>query len=341
MGALDTKQLIGIRKQLPKFEPFFLNRFFRSQVNFETEEVAFDKIKKGVKLAPFVSPMIAGRPNKQLGSTTTSLMPAYLKPHDIVKPGKLLKRVPGEEFNGSMSISDRRLLVVAETLDEQEQSITAREEWMAVQAVLTGAVTIEGEDYETQQVDFGRNVANNITLAGAAAWDTVDPDTYNPDPDIEAWADLATMVCGMLVFSSDTWGTFAGFAHVKDKLETRRGSASMMELAPQLAKVVQFKGYYGEYECWVYKGKYEDSAGVEQPFMPSGQLLLAPTFNDDVRCYGAIQDAEAIASGGLVSASRYPKNWFTKDPSVENLQTQSAPLMATLDPDAYVSVVTF
>lgn len=341
MGALDTKQLIGIRKQLPKFEPFFLNRFFRSQVNFESEEIAFDKIKKGVKLAPFVSPMVAGRANKRAGSTTTSLMPAYLKPTDIVKPGQLLKRVPGEEYNGAMSIEDRRLLTIAELLEDQDMSITAREEWMAVQAVLTGTVTISGEDYETQQVDFGRTAANNITLAGGAMWDAVDATTYDPSEDIETWADLSSMICGMLVFSSDTWAKFISFQGVKDKLDTRRGSSSEMELGPQQARAAQFKGYFGEYECWVYKGKYDDGSGTEQPYMPSGQLLLAPSFNDDVRCYGAIQDAEAIATGGMVATSRYPKNWFTKDPSVENLQTQAAPLMATLDPDAYVAVKTF
>jgi len=341
MGSLDTKTLIGLKKKVRIHEGFFLARFFRAQVNFPTAEVAFDKIKKGVKLAPFVSPMVAGKPNRKAGGQTVSMEPAYVKPHDIVRPKDLIKRVPGEDFDGTMDLSQRRIFTVLNLLDEQEESITAREEWMAVQAVLHGSVVIEGEDYPTQLVEFGRNDANNIALVGAAKWDTVDPETYDVDTDLENWADLSDVVCDMLTFDKSTWSRFKQFKMVKDNLETRRGSKSEVELGPQLSKTVQFKGWYGDFACYVYKGKYEESDGTEKPYLDTGRLLLSPSENDDVRCYGAIQDAKAIAEGGLVAKSRHAKNWFTDDPSVENLQTQSAPLMACLNADDYVSVSTF
>lgn len=341
MGVLDTKTLVGMRQKLPKFEAFFLNMFFPSQINFESEEIAFDKIKEDVVLAPFVSPVVAGRANKKKGGITMTFKPAYLKPTDNLTSKQTLKRIPGEDFNGELSVAQRRALAKAKTLNDQERSITYREEWMAVQAVVNGSVVVEGEDYEKQEVDFGRDAANNITLVGAAKWDTVDPDTYDPADDIETWAANAAGVAGMLIFDQAGWSKFASFKAVKDVIKRDSGSKSSLELTPQLERVVQYKGNYGDYICVVYKGKFKkDAASAEEYYMPNGHLIIAPMRGDGVRCYGAIQDAKANDSG-IVATSRFPKNWFSDDPCIEWLQTQAAPLMVTPDPDDFVSIDIF
>lgn len=336
--ALDTYTLLGVKQQQKKFTPFFSMLFFPSTIEFETPEVMFDKVKKGVELAPFVSPMVAGKANRKKGGVLKSLQPAYVKPTDVVDPTMLLKRRPGENLGGSLSPVERRLAVIAELLNNQEESITHREEWMAVHAVMTGKVIVEGEDYEAQEVDYGRSAANNITLAGAAKWDTVDPDTYDPTTDIEDWAERASGTVGRLIFDKFGWRKFHSFKAVRENLDTtQRGGTSSLQMGPQLQKEVMFKGYFGEYEVWVYVGKYTEK-GTDKYFMPTGSLLLAPlSANDNVMGYGAIQDAEANANG-IVAASRHPNNWFTKNPSVEWLQTQSAPVPILLDADEFVAV---
>ena len=338
MATLDTRQLVGIRKQLPKFEAFFLNMFFPAQINFETESIAFDKVTEDVVLAPFVHPMVAGKANRKVGGVTSTFTPAYVKPTDNLTSKQVLKRLPGEDFDGEMSVAQRRALAKADTLSNQEKSITYREEWMAVQAVVNGTVVVEGEDYESQVVDFGRSNANNITLLTAAKWDTVDADTYDPAPIIEGWAALTSGVAGLLIFDTGGWSKFSSFKSVKDAIKRDSGSKSSLELTPQLEKVVQYKGNYGDYICVVYKGKFKKNAGAaEENYMPTGHLVIAPMRGDGVRCYGAIQDAKANDSG-IVATSRFPKNWFTDDPCIEWLQTQSAPLMVLPDPDAFVSI---
>ena len=335
LNALDTRTLLGVKEQLPKFTPFFLQMFFPQVIEFDTEEIAFDKIKKGVKLAPFVAPMVSGKANRKKGGTLTSFAPAYVKPTDVVRPGDLLKRMAGEAMGGDLGAVDRRFAHITNHLDEQEKSITYREEWMAVQAVTTGQMVVSGEDYETQVVDYGRSAANNISLAGAAKWDTVDPATYDPTDDIEDWAEKASGTVGALIFDKFGWRKFAAMKAVKDKLETtqRVGTSS-------LQREVMFKGYFGEYEVWVYVGKYTDDAGTDQYYMPVNTLVLAPTSTDDVVAYGAIQDARANANG-LAKARRYPSNWFTDNPSVEWVQTQSAPLPVMLDADAFTVITLF
>lgn len=337
MTAVDTKTMLGMREHLPKFEAFFLSRFFRRVALFDTKTVEFDKVRKGVKMAAFVSPIVAGRPNTQAGVTTVSFTPAYVKPTDIVDPGQMVVRMAGETTEQPLSPSERRDLTIMNLLADHEDAITAREEWMAVQAVMTGTVTVSGEDYPTMLVDYGRTAANNVDVAGGSEWDAVNIATYDPSADIEDWAGRSRVVCDTIIFAPDVWPYFASFASVKSKLDITRSSKSELELGPQLAKVVQFKGYFGEYACYVYKGKYENSSGTEVNFMPAGTILMCPGFNDDVMCYGAIQDAKAL-SEGISAARRYAKNWISEDPALDKVQTQSAPIPCTLQPDDYVAV---
>ncbi len=342
LAALDTRTLIGVKENQPKFTPFFLMMFFPQLIEFDTAEIAFDKIKKGITLAPFVAPMVAGKANKKRGGVLKTFAPAYVKPTDNVNPQMLLKRRPGERMGGELSPAERRLAVIGQLLDDQDMSIVHREEWMAVQAVTTGQVVVAGEDYESQVVDYGRSAANAITLAGTAKWDTVDPATYDPTDDIETWAENASGIVGRLIFDKYGWTKFHAMAAVKDKLDnTQRGGTSSLQLGPQLQKEVQFKGYFGEYEVYVYTGKYTDPAdNTEKYYMPANTLVMGPVASDNVMAYGAIQDVKANANG-VVAASRYPSNWFTDNPSVEWLQTQSAPLPVMLDADDFVVITLY
>jgi len=338
MNVFTTTQLLGMRAELPKFVPFFLQTFFPQMIEFTSKEIAFDKVVKGKKLAPFVSPMVAGKPNRQAGTTFTSFLPAYVKPMDVVEPGQLLTRMAGEPLGGVLDAVQRRQAVVVDLLSEQEKSIDRREEHMAVEAVLTGSVVVVGEDYPEQQVDFGRDPGNNIALLGADKWDSKDVNTYDPTDDMTDWADKSKAVPGLLILSKKGWKLFSKFKAVKDDMDkTKRGTTGSLQLGPQLANVVQYKGTFGEYEVYVYAGKYDDDDGVEQEFMPGTTMVMAPAGYQGVRCYGAIQDAKANADG-VVATSRHPKNWFTDNPSVENLMTQSAPLPVTPTPNDFVVI---
>lgn len=336
-AGYDTTTLLGVKEIQPKFTGLFMSMFFPDVVTFGTEEVAFDKIRKGVRLAPFVAPMVSGKARRERGGQTTTFKPAYLKPTDVIKPTKLLKRRPGEALNGTLNPAQRRDAVVADTLLEQEEEIVHREEWMCAHGIINGEVIVEGDQYERQVVDYGRSPDNQRVLAGAAKWDTVDPETYDPVNDLEDWAVHATGSTNLIIMDKKAWRLFSRFKAVRDMLETLRGSSTQMELGPQLERQVMRKGFYGEYEIIVYTGQYEDSEGVKHNFMPDFTVILAPAATDNVMAYGGIQDAKANANG-IVEATRYPSNWFTDNPSVEWLQTQSAPLPVIFDADAFVVI---
>jgi len=337
MDVVSTVTLLGVFQQIHSLDTFFLNMFFPRVVTFDTKEIAFDKLSKSRKLAPLVSPMVAGKVNKQAGGILSSFSPAYVKPKDVVDPQMLLERMPGEAIGGELSPAQRRNAVIVQLLTDQDESITRREEWMAAQAVLTGKITAEMEGQGTYEVDFQRKAENNITLTGAAQWTGLDPETSTkPIEDIETWADQAEGIVNIAVMDKLTWALLRKFKCIKDAIDKTLAQKSSVELGPNVKKEAAWVGNLNGIDLYVYKGTYEEN-DVEVNIMPDYTFVLGSTFSDGVRAYGGIQDVKANANG-IVSGARYPKNFFTDDPSVEYLMTQSAPLPVTPRPNAFVVV---
>lgn len=341
-NALSTSTMLEVVRKVGKFEPFLLNVFFPNVITSPDESIHFDSISEDVTMAPFVSPVVAGKVHKERGGKLMSFKPAYLKPKNVVKPSKTLQRRPGESYLGNLTPAQRKQAAIADHLMAQDKSITYREEWMAAQAVLNGKVTVVGEDYPEQVVDFERTAANNVTLAGAAKWDTVDKETYDPTDDLTTWAEQATGSINLIIMGKGAWTKFSSFKAVKEKLDSRRGSSSTMETATKdLGMVTSYKGFFGDVEIWVYTGQHTDpETGNKDYYLPVETIILGNSAYQGVRAYGAIQDVTANDEG-IAAASRWPKNWIQQDPSVEYVMTQSAPLMVTPDPDAFVVVKTY
>src|SRR5690606_39326856 len=100
-AGYSTTTLLGVKEIQPKFTGLFMAMFFPQVATFSTEEVAFDKIRRGVRLAPFVAPMVSGKARREQIGTTTTFTPAYVKPTDVVRPNRRPKRLPGEAMHVS------------------------------------------------------------------------------------------------------------------------------------------------------------------------------------------------------------------------------------------------
>ncbi len=310
MGLFTTRQLLGYTEQKVKFRALFLELFFRRTINFHTEEVMLDKITGKTPVAAYVSPVVEGKVLRHRGGETRVLRPAY-----------------------------RRLRIITDNLKQEEHAIVQVEEMQAVNAVLYGKYTMEGEQFEKIEVDFGRSTKNNITQAGGSEWSNQNRDTFDPTHDIDMYCDQASGLVNIAIMDGKAWRLLNGFKLFREKLDTRRGSNSQLETAVKdLGAVVSFKGYYGDLAIVVAKTSYVAEDGTEKRYLPDGTLVLGNTAADGIRCYGAIQDAQAL-SEGVVSSSRYPKHWMTVgDPAREFTMTQSAPLMVLPDPDEFVVV---
>lgn len=331
ISTYSTAEMLEVIKFLPSPSSFWLNLAFRQQVNFETATIDFDQLKGGRRIAPFVAPTSQGKVMKDRGYSTRTFEPAYIKPKFIVDPSRVLTRRPGEAYGGSMSPQARRDAIVADNLREQKEMIMRRWEIMAAEAIIDGQVTVSGEDYPTQVVSFGRDAGQNVTLLTTNQWD--DP-ASRPYRQMEQYSVQTSRLCGYAltdwILGGNAWNALADHADTEKLLDTNlaNGTASLQMgpgAIPDDGAIVQLKGTVGAgIRIWTYSDIYEDDSGNPVQVMdPDVVIGLNPNGVAGVRCFGAILDAEA----GYASHDIYPKNWINKDPSVEYVMSQSAPLM--------------
>ena len=339
----DTAVLTRAINILDEPASFLLDVFFPGiQTEPDSEEIHFDTEVERPRLAPFVHPTQAGIVVEDEGYTTQSFKPAYIKDKRYLRPGEVLKRTIGEPLTGAMSSAERHGRLIAQKLLRQRRALTRREEVMASEALRLGQVTVQGERYPTVVVNFGRDAALSITLAGAAAWDQT---TSTPLDDLEDWADLIHQKSGagatFVVMDPTAWKNFRNHADVKNILDLRRASASTAEIGPNVrgqgnAKA-RFKGTFGDVDIWVYQERYTDDAGAAQLVMPANTVIVGAPGGaggeggvEGVRAYGPILDPKA----NFRAERLFAKSWEEEDPALTWLMAQSAPLVVPYRPNA-------
>lgn len=328
----DTDTLLGVLNSLDSDDTFLLDLFFPNVVTFDTSSISFDKVDDDGRLAPYVSPLVAGKVMKSKGQVQKKFTPAYLKPKDVVDPERVLIRRAGEEVGGRMSPEQRRNAIVADILLEQRRKIRRRLEHMAAQVLLQGKITVSGEDYPTVEVDYERASGNTSALTLGARWGEA---TATPLDDIEAWGALAEAPINTLVMDRQAYRNFVKNTDVQKLLDGRRNSRSELETGPNNGRLFSYKGTLGsDIEVWVYSGYYRDEAGNKVNYLPANTVIAGSAAIDGVRAFGAILDPIA----GYQALEMFPKNWISDDPAAEFIMTQSAPLIIPRRPNASIAV---
>jgi hypothetical protein len=200
--------------------------------------------------------------------------------------------------------------------------VQRRMELMAAEALRLGQVTVAGESYPTQVVNYGRDGALSITLGSPNRWTD---SGIKPLDNLQTWGLLVLQKSGAMpidvVMDLEAWKKFILDADVKAELDRFRGNSTMV-LNGQLAEGGQFMGTIRGWNIYVYSGWYVDDAGVEQKILPDNTVIMGSSQIEGVRAYGAIRDEEA----GYQAMQYFPKSWVEKDPAVRFLLLQSAPL---------------
>jgi hypothetical protein len=339
LSRYETWELDAMVVQMERPNPWLLRTFFPGEKLFGTRAIEFDLVDRGRRMAPFVSPLSQGKPMRREGFRTKQLSPAYIKPTDLVTPQEGFTRMPGEAYGGVMSPQARFDRLVSQQLGEHLDSIENRLEWMAAQALVTGGITISGDDYPTVHVDFGRDATLTVSLVGAAKWTTT---TAAPLDDLEAAAlSVRRISKGAIVtdivMDGATWNVLKKFQSIQDLLDIRfrrsLGEDSRIEQGPRtkLNEAVYVGTINGILDLWVYDSYYLDDTGTEQPYLPPYTVLgIAGNALEGKQYFGAILDLDANIE---------PRRTFTKskvkfNPSGLELVTQSAPLVAPKRPNA-------
>jgi len=336
-GIYDTATLLEVvyaPQNQPGLDGFWL-QWFPRQINSTTEKIYFDDIDENeYRLAPFVAPNVQGRPMRSKGFSTRSFRPAYVKPKHIVDPSRSIPRRAGEAFLGSLSLQERYDAIIADNMRRERQMIENRWDWMGCQALVTGEVVVEGDDYPSVTVDFGRHVDLTTVLSGATLWTA---STATPIADIQASRtrafQLSRAPVNTLVFGLDAWAAFIDKSHadVQNLLNVLiRGNESLFN-ASNMNDGSPFNyqgdmvgtGGIGRIRMFTYSNFYEGDDGVGVPYFDPGTVVGIGNAVMGAQCFGAIMDRGAR----LQPLSMFPKMWDDDDPSVTYTMTQSAPLM--------------
>lgn len=333
----STHALMATVRSLKRPKTFLLDNWFKTIQTEESEEIHFDVQVGNRKIAPFVAPQNKAQVIERDGYRTDTFKTAYVKPLTALRPKDTLKRAMGEQIGGiELTLQQRRALAVAETLMDHTDRITRVLEIMAASALRTGTVTVSGEGFETQNVNFGRDSDLTIVLEGSDKWNT---STATPLDDIDEAVEKVHEIEGAeidsIVMDPFAWRAFRKDAKVLEALDNRRAAGiSPVELGTiSLAKGAKYVGSIGSLSFYVYSEYYEDVDGETKPLLPAGTVIGVSSDLGGVRAFGAIQDEEA-----LIATEFYPTSWVEKNPSARFIMTQSAPLVVPTRPNATFSM---
>lgn len=320
----STSTLKAIVQDLRVPQTGMLDAYFRTVSQDDTEEIHFDIDNKPRRIAPFVSPLVAGKVVASRGFQTATFKPAYVKDKRSFSPTRSVKRVMGERIGGGdLSPAQRMQVLVVQDMQDQLEMITRRLEWMACQAMYDGKVTVVGEDYPSQLVDFGRNAGHTVVKGAGTKWSDAG---ISPLDDLQTWSDTMVKNTGVglteVTMTVDVWKIFRVNADVKSRLDRWRGNSTLQADAVQREGRV-FMGMVDQFAIYVYSGWFVDpTSGTETAMLPAGTVIGAGgQAVEGVQHFGAIMDHDV-----LQAMAYYPKSWLDNDPSVRYLLMQSAPL---------------
>ena len=321
----STDTLLAIVEDLRAPRSGFAQRHFTTVSQDTSEEIHFDIDNKPRRMAPFVSPLVGGKVVQSRGFRTDTFKPAYIKDKRTFHPGRAVKRVKGERIGGGQySPEERMQILLAQDLEDQLDMLERRMEWMAAQALYGGKVTVQGEQYPSVVVDFGRDANHTIVKANGAKWGDAG---VKPLDDLQDWSDRMVRTTGVamteVTMTVDVWKVFRADADVKSRLDRWRGNSTLQPDAHQGEGRV-FQGMVDQFAIYTYSGWVVDAEnGLEGSILPDGTVIgTAGDAVEGVRHHGAILDHDA-----LQALEYFPKSWVEQDPSVRYLLMQTAPLL--------------
>lgn len=335
-----TADLIMVQQRMEDLPDGFWRSKFTRVITSDREEILFDLADDDDRrIAPFVSPIVAGRIMRLQGWYSRLFRPAYSKPKHVVRPDMAISRRLGEPMLGGSSIMERFNAATAECLRLERIYLERLFDWMAARAMIDGMVTVEGIDYPSRTVDFLRHADLTSALLGAATWDQT---TADPLGDLAEMSDLAFMhghaQITDLVFGTTAWTHFIRNEDVVNLLSTQlRGStADFARTVLTQRENAQSMGFIdgpgGRFNLWRYSNWYsaESPEGVltRTPYLDPRDVVGFGNAVDGIQMFGAILDASS-----LQPATIFPKMWEEQDPSAVFTMSQSAPLMVPTNPN--------
>ena len=331
LEIFETRKLVQSVNSIKPAPSFIVDSFFANTDVNTAEHIDVEIYDGKRKLAPFVSPRVAGVLMESQGKTVSSYKPAYIKFKYVTEAEAVAANTEGVFYTDGTTPAQRGITKAVRELAEGRNSIYRRVEKMATEALTTGKVTVLGEGID-DVVDFQMPSTNLKTLTGTALWTDSSSD---PIADLRAWKREVMKVSGVMpnrvVFGSDVLDAFIANPQVQKYLDIRRidlGAVVPKDLGDGAASIATIEGL----EIYSYDAYYTDDSNVEQELFPVDKVLLGSTMAKTVLNFGAIKDFKA----GTFVGETFAKSWEVEDPSARFVLLQSAPLPVPTQVSAFM-----
>ncbi|WP_028318369.1 major capsid protein [Desulfobulbus elongatus] len=322
-------------ERIPVPTKFLRQRFFGRTFTFGTRHIDIDLVMPKRGMAPFVHPMHPGKPTASQGFTMKTYIPPTLKPTKLITPEDLDSRRPGATIydeGDEQPVALSQLL--GEKIAENNDEVAFRCEWMAAKALFSGQIPVVGPGYD-HIISFDLPAGHNIVLAAGAKWDQA---TATPWDDLVAACranrDDGQVVSDTVVFGSNAWKLFRQYLlaeEMMNQLDLKLGMIAPMPVDKYTTYLGSIRDADMSVDLFAYSAQYEDDDNAMKPFVPADEVFVGSsqaTGNQEL--YGAILNLHAQSRRGQVFHDYEVK----RNPSSIEILSQSAPLVALLEPKA-------
>lgn len=326
MDAYSSAALLALIATLRPAPSAILDRYFPTSTTSEKEEVAIDVFSGQRSVTPFVLPDVEADVSEASGYETRFFRTGYAKDIIPFSPGRAIKRMAGEQINGTLSPAERMRALVSQDQLDMINRLRRRKEVMAMEALTKGKQTFTGKRYPLAVVNFQRDAScAPAALAGALRWGQAG---IKPLALLEEWAeipsDLSGFSCYDVILGKNAWAVFKEDADVKERLEyIREEGVQSLNRGAQLEEGLILRGIIDNFNIFTYAGKYKDPAdNTVKNIYNADEVTITSTGIAGVQAHGAIENVE-----GLTEAEYFPSQWVEKNPSRLMSMIESAPLL--------------
>ncbi len=331
VNIYTPRYLAEVVRLAPPVHTFFRDTFFTNIKTHATERVDIDLVKGDRRMAAFVHPRAGGEVLTSQGYQTESYKPPLINPYDVTTADQLMQRLPGEDMYSGMTPAQRAAQKLIEEYQKLNDATTRREEWMAVQAIVTGSIPVVGKGVN-ETIDFG--LTNKISLTGDYQWGGAKADILG---NLGDWVDKVLhggfANVDMVILGKEAKKKFFADATVQKVLDNRR--MMIGELAPKdLANGVRYLGHladpnlelysYGE----VFYDDWTDPANpATKPLIPDNAVVLISSKPNYMMAYGLCTYIDDASQAWVTAqTSRLLRSYVEHHPDRRFLELQTHPL---------------
>ena len=329
-GLYTPVTIKKVRQNLDVKRDFLTELFFKDSSKSQTEEIILEYTKAGEAVAPFLTPMEAGRPVYSRTRKTNVIIAPSIGPEYTLTPKDIFIRPVGEnfgDFNPAIETGKR----IGEVLGDQENYIKNRIELMISQFLTTGIVKSGDKEVE-YEVNY--ELGNKVTLTSGEKWTDTGVNPLSSLDNIIQKAEkngekIKNIVLGLkaaeLLVNSDSYKKAVSIDLQSEFIKR------MVSVHPGIIWLGTYRKF--QVELFSYSREVTDTDGKKIELMPTNMVVGGPAAGEII--YAPI----VFMGDGFVHMTERYSNLDTTNPKAAKITTESRPVLQPCDVDAYFSYV--